>query len=231
MSERLDLLRPLARSVQKYFHGITIGMHPYGDWLTIALVPVPVRKQVQYGLRSPPRLVVIEVIFGEAAHVDDAELRVNRRPSIGRGLAAIVEASPGEAAGEPFARRIELPPLFGQLRPVRMIQVIGADPIAQFVGGIDSAGADCAGGFAAHARGLRMRLVPAVVNLQVVVEAHDVELFGKMSLEGSVYRGRTKTRRIEFVRARDHVVDDTHALRLRHHDTFFIAHGPQNDRW
>ena len=39
------------------------------------------------------------------------------------------------------------------------------------------------------------------MHLQVVVEAHDIELLGKVCLEGGVHRGRAEARRIEFVRA------------------------------
>src|SRR5579871_943756 len=79
---------------------------------------------MQHWLRSPPGFVVVEVIFGKATHVDDAELRVDRGPSVGRGLAAIIETGPGKAACKPFARRVKLPPLLGELRPVGVIPVV-----------------------------------------------------------------------------------------------------------
>src|SRR5271165_7193382 len=126
-------------------------MHPYGDRLAFALVPIPVWKQRQYGLVSPPGLVVIEVVLGKTAHVDDAELRVDRRPAVRCGLAAVIEAGPGKASGEPFAGGIEFPPLFGGFRPWRIVQVIGTYPVAQLVGRINAARGHGAGRFRADA--------------------------------------------------------------------------------
>src|SRR5437867_7595379 len=92
-------------------------MHPNADDLTFTLLPVPMRKQMKYRLIAPPRLVVEVVVLGKAAHVHDAELRVDRGPAVRSRLAAIIESSPGESACQPFASRIELPPLLSQLGP------------------------------------------------------------------------------------------------------------------
>src|SRR3954454_3662397 len=108
-------------------------MHPHRNRFAFTLIPIPVGKQMQHRLRSPPGFVVEEVVLRESAHIDNAELRVYRRPSIRSRLAAIIEAGPREPSREPFARRIKLPPFFCKLRPVGVVQVIGADPIAQLV--------------------------------------------------------------------------------------------------
>src|SRR5262245_13787137 len=105
-------------------------MYPDGNRLALALLPIPVREQMQHWFGSPPGLVVIEVVFGEAAHVDDSELRVDGRPSVRCGFAAIVEAGPGEPARQPLPRSIEFPPFFGELRPGGVVQIVRADPVA-----------------------------------------------------------------------------------------------------
>src|SRR5579872_1033402 len=121
MCEGLDFLRTLARAVQEKLHGIAVRMHPDGDRLAVALIPIPVRKQVQHRFRSPPGFVVMKIIFGKPAGIDDAKLRADRRPSVRRGLTAIIEAGPGETSGKPFACGIEFPPLLRELRPVSMV--------------------------------------------------------------------------------------------------------------
>src|SRR5579864_261898 len=104
-------------------------MHPQGNWLVLALLPIPMGKEVEHRLRSPPCFVVIEVVFGKAAHVDDAELRIDRWTSVRGRLPAVIEPRPCEPAGEPFTRGIELPPLLGELRPGSVIQIVSAHPV------------------------------------------------------------------------------------------------------
>src|SRR6266851_7232871 len=205
-------------------------MHPDRDDLALAFLPVPVRKKMQDGILPPPSLVVIEVVFREAAHVNDAELRVDGWPTIWSGLPTIVEAGPGKATGEPFTSGVELPPLFGKFRPRSVVQIVGADPVAKLVGLIDAARGNCACGFRADARRLRMPPVPPIAHLEVVIESHDIQLLWEVSFEGLVHGGRAQARRIKFVRSFYHLVNDADALRLWHHDPLFVAHGPDNDR-
>ena len=205
-------------------------MHPHGNRFALTLFPIPVRKEVQHRIRSPPCFVVIKVVFGKATHVDDAELRVDRRPPVRGRLTAVVEAGPGEAAREPFTGGIELPPLLGELRPRSVIQIVSAHPVAQLIRRINTARRNRAGRLRPHRRRLSMVLVPCIVNLQVVIESHDVELLGKVRVEGCIHRSGTHACGVEFVRASDHVIDDADALRLKHHRPLFIAHRPKNDR-
>src|SRR5690348_15260590 len=111
----LNFLAALTLAIQEELHFIKIRMHPNANDLTFPLFPVPVRKQMQDGLTSPPSLVVEVVVLGKTTHVYDAELRVDRRPAVWRRLAAIIEASPSKATRQPFASRIEFPPLLCQL--------------------------------------------------------------------------------------------------------------------
>src|SRR5207302_9971957 len=101
MRQWLNFLRSLALAIEEDLNRVEIRMHPHRDRLALTLIPIPVGKQMQNRFRSPPRLVIIEVVFGKAAHIDDAELRINGRPCVGRGLAAIVKSGPGETSGEP----------------------------------------------------------------------------------------------------------------------------------
>src|SRR5204863_9793956 len=109
---------------------------------------------------SPPGFVVKEIVLGEAAHINDAKLRVDRRPSIGSRLPAIVKTGPGKSPGQPFPSCIEFPPLFGKLRPRGVIQVVGAHPVSQLVGGVNSARGNRARSLRAYRRFLGMGLVP-----------------------------------------------------------------------
>src|SRR5262245_22852886 len=115
-------------------------MHPDANRLTFALLPIPVRKQVQDRIVSPPGFVVIKMVLGESANTDDAKLRVDRRPAVGCRLPAVVKASPGKASRKPFARGVELPPLFRQFGPRRMIGVIGTDPVTKLIGLVNAPG-------------------------------------------------------------------------------------------
>src|ERR1035437_4438725 len=100
---------------------------------------------MQRRLMAPPGLVVVEGVLGESAHVDHAGQRVDGRPAVRHGFAAIVETGPGKAAGLPVAGGVELPPLFGRLTKTRDVDVVGADGIPQRVGGVFTAGGKWAG--------------------------------------------------------------------------------------
>ena len=188
MGQRQDFLRAVSFAIHEQLYRIEVGMHPDGDRFAFPLLPIPMWKEMQHGLRAPPCFVVIKVVLGEAAHVDDAELRVDRRPSVGRGLAAIVEAGPGKAARQPFPRAIKLPPLLGQFRPRRMNRIVGAHPVAQLVSLVDAACADGARGFRTDARLFGVRFMPSVWHIQVVVETHDIERVGKVRMEAFIDR-------------------------------------------
>ena len=100
-------------AVQEELHAFEVGVAPDVDLLSLAAAPVPVRKEVQDGVVAPPRLVVVEVVLREAADVQDAEVRVDARPFVGRRLAAVIEAGPDEAAGEPETDGVMAPPRLG----------------------------------------------------------------------------------------------------------------------
>src|SRR6185436_8167210 len=108
-------------------------------------LPVPMRKQMQHRFPSPPGLVVIVVVLGKAADVDDAELRADGGPAIGRRLTAIVETRPGKSAGEILTRGIKLPPLRGALGPGSLVEVVRADPVPDLIRDIDAASRERAG--------------------------------------------------------------------------------------
>src|SRR5690348_18399596 len=98
MRERLNLLLPLAFAIQKQFDFFKIGLNPHVNRFALTLLPVPVRKEVEHGLGTPPRFVIVEIVLREAEHIDNAELRVDGRPAVRSRFAAVVEAGPRESA-------------------------------------------------------------------------------------------------------------------------------------
>src|SRR5215471_19021610 len=147
MCKRLYFLRALALAVQKKLNLVKIGMHPHRNRFALSLLPIPMRKQVQDRFLTPPRLVVIKVVFGKAAHIYNAELRVDRGPAIRSWFAAIVETGPGKSSRQPFPGGIEFPPLLREFSPLWMIRIVGAHPITKLAGDVDAARRDRTGGF------------------------------------------------------------------------------------
>ena len=171
-------------------------------------------------------------ILGEAAQVDDAELRTHRGPAVRRRLAAVVEAGPGESAGQPVARAVEAPPLLRRLAP-RHHAVVAVDGVLLRVGDVFAARGDGAGGFRAVHRAPGVSLVERVRVLQVVVEADDVERVRHALLVVAVHRRRHRAGRVELVAARHHRRADAFALRLQRallQPPFLVADRPQDDR-
>src|ERR1035438_4790224 len=99
------------------------------DFHLLALLPrpVPVREEMQRGLRSPPCLVIVKVVLGETAHIHNAEMGVDARPPVGRRLAAVIESRPGESARQERARVVKLPPDFRSGCPGGLFRVVGLD--------------------------------------------------------------------------------------------------------
>ena len=180
MRQGQHFLRAVAFAVQEKFHGIEVRVHPYRDRFAFALIPVPVRKQMEHGLGTPPCLIVIKIVLGKTAHIHNAKLRVDGRPGVGRGLAAIVESGPGKASGQPFPCGVKLPPLLGEFRPRSMIQVVGAYPVTQLVGRINASRGNGAGRLRANAGLFRMLLVPVVWDVQIVVKSHHIQRVGEV---------------------------------------------------
>ncbi len=89
--------------------------------------PVPVRQQMQNGVRRPPRLVIIKIVLRKTAHVEHAEMRIDARPAVRRRLATIIKTGPHETAAQPRTVGEKAPPCFRRLRPLGVVHVIGAD--------------------------------------------------------------------------------------------------------
>src|ERR1035441_4294532 len=99
-----------ALAVEEQLDPLQVRVYPDRDFLPLQARPVPVRKQVQRRLRRPPRLEVEEAVLRKTAGIDNAILRADVGPLVGRRLAAVVEARPDEASGEPRPRVAEAPP-------------------------------------------------------------------------------------------------------------------------
>ena len=78
----------------------------------------------------------IEEVNPESAHIDNAKLRVRPKKVAKSGLAAVIEAGPWYR--RPLACAVKLPPLLGAVCPDGMVEVVGADGVAQLVGGVNS---------------------------------------------------------------------------------------------
>src|ERR1039457_4047588 len=96
---------------------------------------------MQRRLSPPPRFVVVEVVLRKSAHVHNAELRVDGRPSVGSGLTPIVKAGPGKSARFPFTRAVELPPGFGSFPPTYHA-VVGVHRVPSAISHVSPARAD-----------------------------------------------------------------------------------------
>src|SRR5215472_16764989 len=155
----LHLLRAEALSVEEEFDFIHIGVNPNGDFLAFVSGPVPVRKEMEHRPLRPPGLVIEECVLGKAADVDDAILRADVRPAIGRGLTAIIKAGPDEAASEPFLRIAKTPPPFGRGATGGGVRIVGADEALRGIGDIDATRAHGAYGFRTDYWPVRMSLV------------------------------------------------------------------------
>ena len=154
-------LAPERTAVEQQLDLLGIAVRPDLDRLALAARPVPVRQQMhQRPVGPPPRAVVIIIVLGEAAGVEDSELRADAREGVvGRRLAAIVEAGPDEAAGDVRPVGDDRPPFLGGGRPPRMLGVVGADDVARRVVGIFAARRDRASGLRAVDRLLGMARV------------------------------------------------------------------------
>src|SRR5450756_1184100 len=100
------------------------------------------RREVQHGVRRPPRLVVVKSVLRKTAGVENAEMRVDARPPIRRRLAAIIKTGPDERAGKPRTRRKITPPAFGGRSPTGPDDIVGGDVTARAVVGVNAARAD-----------------------------------------------------------------------------------------
>src|SRR5438128_1441013 len=117
------------------------------------------RKYMQHGLRSPPRLIIEVVVFRESAGVHDAEMRTDARPAIRTRFTAIIEAGPGKATGQEWALVEDLPPSFGAECVSGKVDVISADVSLSFIVLINAARAVDARGLAANGGQLRKFLM------------------------------------------------------------------------
>ena len=102
---RLHRLLAERRAVQKEFNLFAVAEGLDENFLTFAARPVPVRREMQHGVRRPPRLVVIKSVLRKTARVENAEVRVDARPPIWRRLATIIKTGPDKRAGKPRPRR------------------------------------------------------------------------------------------------------------------------------
>ena len=168
-----------APAVQEQFHLLAIAQRAHVHFLAFPARPVPVRQQMQHRFVRPPRLVIPGVVLAKAAHVQDAEVRIDARPAIRRRLAAVIKPRPDEAAGQPRTRVEETPPFLGRIRPRLRVVVVGAHVAARRVVRVNAARADGAALFAADVRLVGMCRVIGVhvVRADVITPAAHLDDF------------------------------------------------------
>src|SRR5512141_598167 len=130
-------------------------MTPDTDFLPFLAAPIPMWKEVQDRLGPPPALGVAEVVFREAARIENAEVRTDTRPAVGRRFTAIIESRPCEPAREVRALVINRPPMLGGMRPRWMVDVVRVHVSFCLVIFVYSARANSRGRFSADHRLLR----------------------------------------------------------------------------
>src|ERR1019366_3519429 len=94
----------------KQLDAVQVRVAPDVNFLAFFAAPIPVRKKMQHRVRAPPCLIIIIIIFGEAAGIHDPEVRADARPVVGSGLAAIVESRPRKSAGKKWPGVVIFPP-------------------------------------------------------------------------------------------------------------------------
>src|ERR1017187_171417 len=142
---------------------------------------------MQRRLSPPPRFVVVEVVLRKSAHVHNAELRVDGRPSVGSRLAAVVEAGPGKSTRFPLMRAVELPPSLRSFPPTHD-SIVGIHRVPDAVGNVDAARADGTRGFRSKDRPLAILLMERFRPFTgVVVEPDDVKRHRESLLVVPIY--------------------------------------------
>src|SRR6202041_3133083 len=231
VAQMRNVLAAQTLTIHEQLYFLRVRIDPDGNHVPFPAFEIPVRKQMERWLGSPPGFVVVESVLGETAHVHDPELRVDRRPAVGRRFAAIVKAGPGKAAGFPLTRAVELPPLLGGLTPGNHAVVI-VDQVAQRVGRVHAARGDGAGGLRSIDRPGGIALVELVWEAEVVVEADNVQRVRHALPVISVDGGRNHAGGVKLFTQRHHGRADACPL-LGHvalHLPFFIADPPENHR-
>src|ERR1035438_4083020 len=105
-----NLLAASRDTIHQQLYFVQIGIHPDRNLGAFLAVPVPMRKQMQRRLRAPPGFVVVKVVLGEPAQVDNAEVGTDRWPTKWCRFAAVIEARPREPTCRPIPLTIKLPP-------------------------------------------------------------------------------------------------------------------------
>src|SRR6188768_3449385 len=106
MAVLFERFAALALAVEPQLHLFGVAEHLNFERLPFATGPSPMGKYVQHGLRAPPGLEVVVAVFGEAAAVEDAELRADRGKAERIRFTAVVEAGPVKEPRQVRARRV-----------------------------------------------------------------------------------------------------------------------------
>ena len=228
MAVALHLLATERSAVEEELDLVAVGIGADLHDLAFLARPVPVGEDVQHHLIGPPRLEVVEAVLGEAAGIEDAELRADRREVERRGLAAIVKSGPIHNAGELRSGGVVLPAELGVAAGGAVLQ--GRHVGALLVGEIDAA------------RGLSRRFLRAEddlirvlrvlligLGLLDVVHPGGVDRGGDAAPAAADRRG-DEARRIEALRKILHGGGDPGPLDIALNPPLLVADRPDDDR-
>ena len=218
-------------AVDRQLHFVAVAVHPDVDAVALMALQVPVGQDVEHRFVRPPGLQVIGLILGEAAIVQDAELRTRSRELHGIGLAAIVEARPIEQAGEVGTLVVELPAALNTVQ--QAVLPVGAAVVGHHAAGarlveVDAARAAARSLF--RTKGATLGIVLAVLLhgiLQDVVVAGHV---GRNQDGGTAAAGHGhQAGRVEAMAILAHGSGDAGAGLLPLDAPLFVAHAPEDD--
>ena len=168
--------------------------------------------------------------LGEAAGVHDAEDGGDGRPFKALGFAAVIEAGPDETAGYERTFGDEFPALAMGLAPAGAFVVVGGDDVAGIIVGEFAARHEGGGVFGAGDGNEGIFFVEAVVDVIVVVEAHDIDgledAFGVV--HAAVHGGGDGAGGVETFHLGGEAADHLAALRGALHG-FLVEDGPEDD--
>src|ERR1700733_8968383 len=111
---------------------------------------------MDHRLVRPTSLVIIKIVLGKSARIQDAKLRTDRRPLEWRWLPAIIKPRPHKRPRHIGPRRIIVHPLLRGHRPLWSVHVVRRKMRPRIVVEINPARADRAGLLRPDARLLGM---------------------------------------------------------------------------
>jgi hypothetical protein len=213
-----------ALAVQEKLNMLCVAEGKDADGLSFATGPVPgAGQQVNHGRVRPAGFKVIVFVLGETAGIKEPGVVGDVGPAIGIRLAFIVEAGPGEGAGEKRAA--------GDGEPIFHAQVVSTAHAGERVigGRVFAAGGFFVGVFAAKEGLVGITAVGGVIAGGVVINSNNVVGIGDAVGEKTAGHGAGDgTGGVIEMDDALHAGEEVPAFRFALQG-FLIAHGPHDD--